>query len=79
MGKYSNISLARFRKILVALGLTQVRTKGGHEMWIKDGMLRNVVLQTHIDPVPEDIIKNNLRTIGVSVEEFDELLKEIKK
>ena len=47
-------------------------------MWIKDGMLRNVVLQTHIDPVPEDIIKNNLRTIGVAVDDFDELLKKIK-
>lgn len=79
MGKYSNISLARFRKILVALGLEQVRTKGGHEMWMKEGMLRNVVLQTHIDPVPEDIIKNNLRTIGVGVEEFEKLLKTIKK
>ena len=48
-------------------------------MWFKDGMLRNVVLQTHIDPVPEDIIKNNLRTIGLSVEEFDVQLKKIKK
>ena len=47
-------------------------------MWIKDGMLRNVVLQTHIDPVPEDIIKNNLRTIGVAVDDFNELLKKIK-
>ena len=47
-------------------------------MWFKDGMLRNVVLQTHIDPVPEDIIKNNLRTIGVAVDDFDELLKKIK-
>lgn len=79
MGKYSNISVARFRKILKALGLEQVRTKGGHEMWMKEGMLRNVVLQTHIDPVPEDIIKNNLRTIGVGVEEFEKLLKTIKK
>lgn len=48
-------------------------------MWMKEGMLRNVVLQTHIDPVPEDIIKNNLRTIGVGVEEFEKLLKTIKK
>ena len=79
MGKYRNISLARFRKILAALGLEQVRTKGGHEMWMKEGMLRNVVLQTHIDPVPEDIIKNNLRTIGLSMGEFEEKLKEIRK
>ena len=78
MGKYSNISISRFRKILKALGLEQVRTKGGHEMWFKEGMLRNVVFQTHEEPVPEDIVKNNIRTICVSREEFDKVLEEIK-
>lgn len=79
MGKYSNISVSRFRNILKALGLEQVRIKGGHEMWFKDGMLRNVVFQTHEEPIPEDIIKNNIKTMGISKEEFDEKLKEIKK
>ncbi len=78
MGKYSNITVARFRKILKALGLEQVRTKGGHEMWFKEGMLRNVVFQNHVEPIPEDIIKNNIRTIGISKEEFDAQLNEIK-
>jgi len=78
MGKYSNITVARFRKILKALGLEQVRTKGGHEMWFKEGMLRNVVFQNHLEPIPEDIIKNNIRTIGISKEEFDAQLDEIK-
>lgn len=78
MGKYSNITVARFRKILTALGLEQVRTKGGHEMWFKEGMLRNVVFQNHVEPIPEDIIKNNIRTIGISKEEFDAQLNEIK-
>jgi predicted RNA binding protein YcfA (HicA-like mRNA interferase family) len=78
MGKYSNITVARFRKILKALGLEQVRTKGGHEMWFKEGMLRNVVFQNHVEPIPEDIIKNNIRTIGISKEEFDAQLDEIK-
>lgn len=78
MGKYSNISIARFRKILKALGLEQVRTKGGHEMWFKDGMLRNVVFQTHEEPIPEDIIKNNIRTIGISKADFDKILDEVK-
>ena len=79
MGKYSNISVSRFRNILKAFGLEQVRIKGGHEMWFKDGMLRNVVFQTHEEPIPEDIIKNNIKTMGISKEEFDKKLKEIKK
>ena len=78
MGKYSNISIARFRKILKALGLEQVRTNGGHDMWFKEGMLRNVVFQTHEEPIPEDIIKNNIRTIGISKADFDKVLKEVK-
>ena len=60
------------------MGLSFVRTSGGHEMWSKEGLLRNVVFQTHKEPLPEDIVVNNLRTIGVSKKEFEDLLKEIK-
>lgn len=78
MGKFSNISVARFRSILKTLGLTYVRTKGGHEMWYKEGMLRNVVFQTHEEPVPEDIVKNNIKTIGITKEEFEVVMNSTK-
>ena len=78
MGRFSNISVARFRGLLIALGLSCVRTRGGHEMWYKEGMLRNAVFQTHEEPIPEDIILNNLRTIGISKKEFEDLLKNTK-
>ena len=60
------------------LGLTYVRTKGGHEMWYKEGMLRNVVFQTHEEPVPEDIVKNNIKTIGITKEEFEVVMNSTK-
>lgn len=78
MGRFSNISVSRYRRILAALGLSCVRTKAGHEMWFKDGMLRNVVFQTHKEPVPEAIVLNNNRTIGVSNKDFEAILKRIK-
>lgn len=78
MGKFSNISIARYRRLLAALGLEFVRINAGHEMWFKEGMLRNVVFQTHIDPVPEDIISKNNKTIGVSNTDFYALLKTIR-
>lgn len=53
MGQFGNISVSRYRRLLSALGLSYVRTKGGHEMWWKEGLHRNVVFQTHIDPVSE--------------------------
>ena len=78
MGKFSNISVSRFRSILKALGLSYVRTKGGHEMWYMEGMLRNVVFQTHEEPVPEDIVKNNIKTIGITKEEFEKVMNTTK-
>ncbi len=74
MGILSNVSIAQFRAILSALGLVCVRTKGGHEAWSKDGMTRPVIFQTHVDPIPEFIIRSNLRTLGISREEFIRLL-----
>ena len=75
MGTLSNISITQFRDMLAALGLSCVRTKGDHEAWSKNGMLRPVIFQTHVDPIPEFIIRNNLKTLGISRDEFIALLK----
>lgn len=32
------------------------------------------MLQTHIDPVPEFIIRNNLKTLGATIKEFTDYL-----
>lgn len=73
----SNITVAEFRQALDRLGLSMVRTKGGHEAWMKSGMTRPVIIQTHIDPIPEFIIKNNLRNIGISRQEFLAILENL--
>lgn len=72
----SNITIAEFRQALGKLGLSKVRTKGGHEAWMKPGMTRPVIIQTHVDPIPEFIIKNNLRNMGISRQEFLAILEE---
>lgn len=64
MGTLSNVSLDKFRAFLKESGLTCVRTTGGHEVWSKSGMSRPVIIQTHVDPVPEFILKNDLRNMG---------------
>lgn len=68
--KLSNVPLAQFRQFLFDVGCTRVSTEGGHEKWKKDGFLRSVILQTHIDPVPEFIVKNDLRTLGLTRKDF---------
>ena len=77
MRNLSNVSISEFRAIMLLLGLTKVRTKGGHEAWMKVGMTRPAIVQTHVDPVPEYVLRNNLRIIGISREEFLALLDEI--
>jgi hypothetical protein len=74
MNKFKNISLRVFREYLIFCGLNHIRTKGGHEVWSAKGLSRPVVLQTHVDPVPEFIIKNNLRTMGKTANHFLEFL-----
>ena len=76
MGKLKNISLKIFRRYLQQCGLKQIRTKGGHEIWSAKDLTRPVVLQTNVDPIPEFIIKNNLRTIGRSEEHLLKFLEE---
>jgi len=43
MRSLANISTAEFRQCLARLGLSRVRTKGGHEAWQREGMTRLVV------------------------------------
>lgn len=74
--KLSNVSLTQFRQFLSDIGCVCVSTSGGHEKWKKEGCPRSVILQTHIDPVPEFIVKNNLRTLGLSRNDFIEWLKQ---
>lgn len=52
MKKLSNISVKEFWNAMMILGLKKIRTKGGHEAWMKDGMTRPVIIQTHVNPIP---------------------------
>ena len=74
MRKLSNISINEMRKVLKYFGLGKIRTKGGHEAWVKKGMTRPVILQTHVEPIPEFIVNNIIRNLGVSRNEFFEVL-----
>lgn len=71
--KLSNISLCDFRGFLFNYGCTRTSTEGGHEKWEKDGLTRPIILQTHITPVPEFIVKNTLRNLGISKKQFFEI------
>ena len=71
--KLSNIPLREFRNFLKAQGLNLIKDskgRGGHEKWSKSGMERPITIQTHIDPVPEFIVKQVLRYLKIDRNDF---------
>ncbi len=70
-----NVPLKTFRAFLKHHGLNHIRSSGGHETWSGKTLTRPVVLQSHIDPVPLFIIKNNLRTMGLTLNDLRKYLE----
>ncbi len=72
-GRLSNISVKKFRKFLKNEGLNLIKDskgRGGHEKWSRSDLDRPIIIQTHIDPVPEFIVKQVLRHLKMSRKEF---------
>ena len=63
-------------KIFLNEGFKFARQEGSHRSYVKPGVLRPIVVPTY-DEVPVSIIRNNLKTAGISREEFLALLKDI--
>jgi len=65
-----NIPLKLFRNFLKDQGCSCNRISGGHEHWSRKDLLRPITLQTHVDPVPEFIIKNALKQLKLTKKVF---------
>lgn len=75
--RLGNISIEDFRTFLEKHECKKVSSgNSGHEKWMKEGALRPVIFQTHINPIPTFIIRNNLRNIGLSLSDLREWLKD---
>ena len=62
LGHLRNISLKYFKSFLEYEGCNHIRTTGGHYVFSRKDLLRPIIVQTHIDPVPEFIVKQIMRT-----------------
>jgi len=60
-------------KIFEQAGCTYVRTKGDHLIYHYPGAIRPVIIPKYKE-VPVFVIKNNMRVIGMSRENYLELL-----
>jgi len=77
MFKPGNCNLATLRKLLTHQGCKYLRTNAGHEIWSRKDLLRPITFQTHIDPVPEFIVLQIMRTIKITRKDVDKILREI--
>lgn len=78
--KLSNISIAEFEEFLEHKGCVRVDNGNeGHEKWVNPGISRPIILQTLLDPIPEFIVRNNLRDLDISRKSFAEWYLERKK
>jgi len=66
-----NVPLKSFRRFLKENGLNHIGDKGGHEKWSKKDLIRPVILQSHIDPIPIHIVKSNLNTMGLKLKDLE--------
>ena len=63
-------------KIFEMAGCEYVRTKGDHVIYHYPGAIRPVVIPRYKE-VPTFVIKNNMRIIGMSRENYIELLQKV--
>ena len=63
-------------KVLLASGFRFVRQTGSHRSYVKPDVLRPVVIPTYKE-VPVAIIRNNLKTAGISRKAYFRLLDEV--
>jgi hypothetical protein len=76
-GSLKNGSLATHRKFLRKAGCNNIRTSGGHEIWSRKDLLRPIVVQTHVDPVPEFLTKNAIKVLGIDRNRFLKIIGDL--
>jgi predicted RNA binding protein YcfA (HicA-like mRNA interferase family) len=73
--KISNVKISDFRHFLEKCGCRNIGTEGGHEKWAREDLTRPVIVQTHIEPVPEFVVRNALRNLGLAKDDYFRIME----
>lgn len=71
----THIPLARYCAFLELAGCNLIRPRGGHDVFARAYLLRPIVVQNHITPVPERILRQGLRALGMTKSDFFDILE----
>jgi predicted RNA binding protein YcfA (HicA-like mRNA interferase family) len=75
MPKLGPVSYRQLARVFEADGFRCIREEGDHMVFTKPGVIRPVVIPKYAS-APVFIVKNNLRTSGMSRERYFELLSD---
>lgn len=71
------ISWQELRDVCKLAGCVESRVKGDHLVMTKPGIARPVIIKMDRD-LGEDIVRSNIRTLGLSRHEFEKLLATVR-
>lgn len=69
MTRLAPVHYRKFEKFLLSVGCRFVRQRGGHSIYIKEGLKRPLVVPA-VKDLPVFIIRNNLRLLNISIEQY---------
>ena len=76
MARLTPISWKDFEKFILFLGCKFKHQKGSHRVYTRSGLKRPLVVPVY-DEIPMFVIRNNLRILGMTTEEYLEILKRL--
>jgi predicted RNA binding protein YcfA (HicA-like mRNA interferase family) len=75
MPRITPIHWRKLEKVFLSAGFVFARQEGSHRSYVRTDTARPVVIPTY-DEIPVSIIRNNLKTAGISRDDYFRLLEE---
>ena len=77
MPKFAPTDWRTLERVFLAVGFHFARQTGSHRAYVKTGIPRPVIIPAY-DEVPVFIIRNNLKTAGISRDDYFRLLEQLR-
>lgn len=77
MPKFAPVDWKTLERVFLAAGFEFARQEGSHRSYVRHGATRPVVIPTYHE-VPVFVIRNNLKTAGITRDEYFRLLEQCR-
>jgi predicted RNA binding protein YcfA (HicA-like mRNA interferase family) len=75
MPKLAPISPKEFERFLKFIGCKFIRQKGSHRVYHRTGLIRPIIVPFHSGDLPLFVVRNNLRLLNISLEDYLDILE----